>query len=624
MPDSTIPYEKSTPLPEQTEGSQPAIGSIIDSQYHVIKMIGSGGMGIVYQCRDIKNHNRLVALKFVGSKFSSNSNIINKFRNESELITSLSHANIAIVYNNAWNSDGTIKYIVMEYIEGVTTTLFASEVASFSLIVPIIKQICNATSFIHSKGLVHCDISPSNIIINVDQNTVKLIDFGLARYASIAAGENTISGKYRYMAPEVIDHCGHSVKSDIFSIGVVAYEMLFKKHPYAEYLNNNTVPSADDIRIALSKVPYNHTSVCSQYKIDKKTGAAICSLLEKCMKSAPEERPALNDLIARLELFTEPKRNRLPIFATLLAIIVMPLLFAYRYVFSPALNAAATELADVPLDVMEGVIIEPADIVKSAMVDSETRGMVDVVFRDIPNIRCVEELNRKYKNGINGISFQIRYVYDGTEYNQIRNDRIKSSHREFLIKLREISHVSSLRIDKFQIDNEVLKGLGSIPGLKALYLGNWNNSDYELSSLSNAHSLEYLALDTIVKPIFNENVLREFKMLKSLYLGGYELTDDSIDIINAIPRIEKIYLSQCSYTNKCLLKLLKVKVVIWKHRSITPQDISIICNLPSVSEAYFDMERFETEVAKRSFIDMKISHPDKKLRSSLEQYEKPW
>ena len=207
------------------------IGKILDERYEIIELIGSGGMANVYKalCHRL---NRYDAVKIMRDETAANTELRRRFRAESQAVAMLSHPNIVSVYDVSHSDD--VEYIVMELIDGITlkqylqkkSVLDPSEVLDFTI------QTAKALEHAHSKGIIHRDIKPQNIMLLKD-GMIKVADFG------IASLENTIEenngetvGSVHYIAPEQARGEAPDARSDIYSLGIVMYEMLTGKLPY--------------------------------------------------------------------------------------------------------------------------------------------------------------------------------------------------------------------------------------------------------------------------------------------------------------------------------------------------------------------------------------------------------
>ncbi len=208
------------------------VGKIINNKYEILEKIGIGGMATVYRAKDIKL-NREVALKVLKDEFTTDSDFIKRFNQEAQSAASLTHSNIVSVYD-VGNED-EVYYIVMELIKGKTLKEIIREEKqlSWKWSVNIAKQIALALDVAHKNGLIHRDIKPHNIIITED-GVAKVTDFGIAKAittATMTAFGNTM-GSVHYLSPEHARGGITDEKSDIYSLGIVMYEMVTGKVPF--------------------------------------------------------------------------------------------------------------------------------------------------------------------------------------------------------------------------------------------------------------------------------------------------------------------------------------------------------------------------------------------------------
>jgi len=208
------------------------IGKKIGNRYEILALIGGGGMSLVYQAKDIYL-NRIVAVKVLREQFTGDNEFIRRFRREAQAVASLSHPNIVNIYDVGQDKD--IHYLVMEYVKGKTLKEVITERAPLPLneVIDIVKQICDALEHAHENSIVHRDIKPHNIIITRG-GRVKVTDFGIARAVSTATVTHTrgIIGSVHYFSPEQAKGEVTDEKSDIYSLGIVLYEMVTGKLPF--------------------------------------------------------------------------------------------------------------------------------------------------------------------------------------------------------------------------------------------------------------------------------------------------------------------------------------------------------------------------------------------------------
>ena len=207
------------------------VGKKLDGRYEIRELIGIGGMANVYRCYDTVD-DREVAIKILKDEFLNNEEFIRRFKNESKAIAVLSHPNIVKVYDVSFGD--MIQYIVMEYIDGITLKEYINQqkVLSWKETVHLVTQVLKALSHAHSKGVVHRDIKPQNMMLLSD-GTIKVTDFGIARFSnSTRTMTEQAIGSVHYIAPEQAKGDITDGKTDIYSIGVMMYEMLTGKLPF--------------------------------------------------------------------------------------------------------------------------------------------------------------------------------------------------------------------------------------------------------------------------------------------------------------------------------------------------------------------------------------------------------
>ena len=208
------------------------VGKRLDGRYEIQEIIGVGGMAVVYKAFD-NQENRIVAVKILKEEFTSNDEFLRRFKNESKAIAMLSHPNIVKVYDVSFGD--LIQYIVMEYIEGITLKEFIEREGSLRWkdAVHFTLQILIGLQHAHDKGIVHRDVKPQNIMVLPD-GTIKVTDFGIARFAR--SDQRTITdkaiGSVHYISPEQARGEKTDEKADIYSVGVMLYEMLTGKLPF--------------------------------------------------------------------------------------------------------------------------------------------------------------------------------------------------------------------------------------------------------------------------------------------------------------------------------------------------------------------------------------------------------
>ncbi|MDD2211884.1 MAG: Stk1 family PASTA domain-containing Ser/Thr kinase [Clostridia bacterium] len=262
------------------ERGETVIGKLLGNRYELLEQVGGGGMALVYRAKDVYL-NRIVAIKILREQFTSDEEFVTRFRREAQAVASLSHHNIVSIYDVG--QDGGTYYLVMEMVEGRDLKALIKEKSPFSTreTVELATQICDALAHAHEHQIIHRDIKPHNIIIT-SEGKAKVTDFGLARAVSMATVTHTgnIMGSVHYFSPEQARGEIADEKSDIYSLGVVLYEMVTGKLPFE---------GESPISIALSKIQ-NDPVVPSE--INPQIGEALEKVILRAMAKDPRKRYA--------------------------------------------------------------------------------------------------------------------------------------------------------------------------------------------------------------------------------------------------------------------------------------------------------------------------------------------
>ena len=223
------------------------IGKTLSNRYLIEELIGEGGMGYIYRARDSYvtsqlNQDNIVAIKVLHPELADSEDALLLLKDETIKTRSLSHPNIVKVFSAS--SSDNYHFVVMEWIEGETLEQLIKRNKPSGLsqkrAKPILNQLIDALTYAHTKGIVHSDLKPSNIILD-SQGNLKILDFGIAKtnlhedkYAAPDNNELPNSNGYTptYASPEQLNGDKSSAKDDIFAFGCIAFELLTSKHPY--------------------------------------------------------------------------------------------------------------------------------------------------------------------------------------------------------------------------------------------------------------------------------------------------------------------------------------------------------------------------------------------------------
>src|ERR687895_717163 len=207
------------------------INTLFDGRYRIARKLGAGGMADVYLAED-EELGRRVAIKILNDRHANDDQFVERFRREAKNAAGLSHPNIVSIYDRG-QAEGTY-YIAMEYIEGRTLKdlILARGPLPVDQAVPYARQILGAVRFAHRKGIVHRDIKPHNVLVDTD-GRLKVTDFGIARAGTSQMTEaGSIIGTAQYLSPEQARGASVDARSDLYSVGIVLYEMLTGSVPF--------------------------------------------------------------------------------------------------------------------------------------------------------------------------------------------------------------------------------------------------------------------------------------------------------------------------------------------------------------------------------------------------------
>ena len=269
------------------------VGKRLDGRYEIREIVGVGGMAVVYKAYD-NIDDRMVSIKVLKDEFLANEEFRRRFKNESKAIAVLSHPNIVKVYDVSLGDK--LQYIVMEYVEGITLKEYIEQqgVIPWKEAVHFTTQILRALQHAHDKGIVHRDIKPQNIMMLRD-GTVKVEDFGIAALENeVHENDGQAIGSIHYIAPEQARGELPDARSDIYSLGIVMYEMLTAKKPY----EGETIGEIAVKHLSADFVPPHELVEDVPPELERITLKAMCADIDERYQSA-------NELLEDLELFLQ-------------------------------------------------------------------------------------------------------------------------------------------------------------------------------------------------------------------------------------------------------------------------------------------------------------------------------
>lgn len=270
------------------------IGTLLGNRYRIEQLIGVGGMAEVYMAQDTKE-DKVVAVKILKDEFANNHEFVKKFVNESKVLAGLSHPSIVEIFDV--NFDGNPKFMVMEYIDGITLKEYMETnngPLSWKDTVHFTIQILRALQHAHARGVVHRDIKPHNIMLFTD-GTVKVMDFGISKIAreEVKSSTEHTLGSVHYISPEQAQGQLTDEKSDIYSLGCVLYEMLTGKKPFDS--------DAGAVTVALM---HSNDVAPSPRSINPNIPIGLEEIINKAMEKKPSKRyQSASEMIQALQMF---------------------------------------------------------------------------------------------------------------------------------------------------------------------------------------------------------------------------------------------------------------------------------------------------------------------------------
>lgn len=275
------------------------VGRPLAGGFYALRRIGQGGMGTVYEGRQIQ-FNRIVAIKVLSTAHLSDDQIIARFEREARSIARVSHPNVVKLINSGFEADNSIAYIVMEYVKGIELSNIPASEISGQFIAHIAYQVLNALAEMHAMNVIHRDLKPDNIMItneNGDPHFVKVLDFGLAALTDCA--KITMSGQALgtpwYMSPEQATASTVSFSSDIYSLGCILYELATSKPPF---------PGNRPFNVMMQHVNAQVPPMVTRPEAE--ISAGMVGFILRCLEKQPQNRyQTANDALAALYTLPE-------------------------------------------------------------------------------------------------------------------------------------------------------------------------------------------------------------------------------------------------------------------------------------------------------------------------------
>lgn len=282
------------------------IGHILDNRYKILEKVGSGGMASVYKAQDILL-DRIVAVKILHSKYASDHDFVVRFRQEAQAAAKLSQPNIVNIYDVGY--DENAHYIVMEYVRGETLKDYIEKHGHLPIntSIQISFDIGEALEHAHANGIVHCDIKPHNILVT-ETGRIKVADFGIARAinsSSSTKDEKSVLGSVHYFSPEQASGGKIDERTDIYSLGVVMYEMM-----------TGVVPFEGDTAISVA-LQHVQNDIPIPTKYNRRIPQLVERVILKAMAKNPDDRfQTISEMMSELRMaqgFVNTNKGAMPI-----------------------------------------------------------------------------------------------------------------------------------------------------------------------------------------------------------------------------------------------------------------------------------------------------------------------
>lgn len=294
-----------SPLEDAPLDEDPLIGATLGESYAIVRVIGEGGMGRVYEARHTRLHNKRYAVKMLHQELARQPEVVTRFQREAEAASALSHPNIVGVYDVNATRDGR-PYIVGELLEGVELGAYLDQVSKLPVesAVRVVRQVCQALAEAHRHGIVHRDMKPENVFLVGSEGHVKVLDFGISKVGEGNANltkTGMVMGTPGYMAPEQARGARVDARADVYAVGAILYRCVTGKAPF-EGLDPMATLTA-----VVSQEPDRPT------QLEPNLPAALELVIQSAMAKNPDERfPDMETFDAELAAFDPARASLLP------------------------------------------------------------------------------------------------------------------------------------------------------------------------------------------------------------------------------------------------------------------------------------------------------------------------
>lgn len=313
---------------DKNEEYRKIVGALLDGRYRLDSLIGFGGMAVVYKATDIKVNHNTVAIKLLKREAACDEIVVKRFKNECRAERDLTHPNIVSVYDV--KTEGDLKYMVMEYVEGVTLKNYLTDYRKGPLdtdeILSYILQVLRALECAHKENIIHRDIKPQNIML-LKNGKIKVMDFGIAKLpnAETVTVTDKAVGTVYYMSPEQASGQKIDKRSDIYSVGATLYELATGEMPFTgetpiailmKHVNEKPIPP----RAKNPNIPYGLEQIilCAMSKRLDDRFESVTEMIHYIKELQKDEKKKFDDLpsnsgwenfTARLKSFFKKKKS---------------------------------------------------------------------------------------------------------------------------------------------------------------------------------------------------------------------------------------------------------------------------------------------------------------------------